>query len=51
MEVLSEGLTGLKGEFTLEDVKEVAGTKAERMLAAMLDRGLCYETRNGFYRA
>lgn len=51
MEILSEGLTGLKGEFTLEDVKEVAGTKAERMLAAMLDRGLCYETRNGFYRA
>ena len=51
MEILSQGLTSIMGEFTLEDVEEVAGARAEKMLSAMLDRGFVYETRPGFYKA
>ncbi|MDO5853072.1 MAG: hypothetical protein Q4Q62_03245 [Thermoplasmata archaeon] len=51
MMILSEGLTRIKGEFTLEDAEEVAGPRAEKMLSAMLARGFVYETRPGFYRA
>ena len=51
MEILSQGLTSIMGEFTLEDVEEVAGARAEKMLSAMLDRGFVYETRPGFYTA
>lgn len=51
MGILSEGLTRILGEFTLDDVREVAGPRAEKMLSAMLDRGFVYETRPGFYRA
>ena len=36
---------------TMEDVEEVAGARAEKMLSAMLDRGFVYETRPGFYKA
>lgn len=51
MDILSQGLTSIKGEFTLDDVREVAGAKAEKMLSAMLDRGFVYETKPGFYRS
>lgn len=51
MSVLAEGLTEIKGEFTLEDVEEYESKRAERMLSAMLDRGYVHETRPGFYRA
>lgn len=51
MEILAKGLTDIKGEFTLSDVEEVAGKRAERMLAAMLDRGIAIEVRAGVYRA
>lgn len=51
MEILSDGLTRMKGEFTLDDVEEYAGAKAEKMLSAMLARGFCYEVGNGRYRA
>lgn len=51
MEVLATGLTSLKGEFTLDDVEDFAGKRAEKMLSAMLDRGFVFETRPGFYKA
>ena len=51
MDVLAEGLTSLRGEFTLEDIEEYEPRRAEKMLSAMLDRGFVHETRPGFYRA
>lgn len=51
MEILAEGLTAIKGTFTLDDVREIAGDKAERMVSAMLDRCLISEVRIGIYRA
>ena len=51
MAILAEGLTELKGEFTMEDVREIAGDKAEKMVTAMLDRCLIIEVRPGRYRA
>lgn len=51
MEVLAEGLTELRGEFTLEDVREFEPRRAERMLEAMLARGFVHETGHGRYRA
>ncbi len=50
MSVLAEGLTKVKGEFTLSDVEEVVGKRAEKMLSAMLDQGYVIETRPGFYK-
>lgn len=51
MEILSAGLTAIKGEFTLDDVREAAGAKAEKILSAMLDRGYVFESKPGFYRS
>ena len=51
MTILAEGLTEIKGTFTLEDVREIAGDKAERMVSAMLDRCLISEVRIGVYKA
>lgn len=51
MDIISQGLTSIKGEFTLDDVEDVVGARAEKMLSAMLDRGFVYETRPGFYKA
>lgn len=51
MDIISQGLTSIKGEFTLNDVEDVVGARAEKMLSAMLDRGFVYETRPGFYKA
>ena len=51
MEILAEGLTDIKGTFTLDDVREIAGDKAEKMVSAMLDRCLISEVRIGVYRA
>ena len=51
MVILAEGLTAIKGTFTLDDVREVAGDRAEKMVAAMLDRCLISEVRIGVYRA
>ncbi len=50
MTILSEGLMELMGEFSLDDMMEIAGPKAEKMLPAMLDRGFIYESRPGFYK-
>lgn len=51
MTILAEGLTEIKGTFTLEDVREIAGNKAEKMVSAMLDRCLISEVRIGIYKA
>ncbi len=51
MEILAEGLTAIKGTFTIEDVREIAGDRAEKMVSAMLDRCIISEVRIGRYRA
>ncbi len=51
MSILAEGLTELQGTFTLEDVRKIAGSKAEKMVSAMLDRCLISEVRIGVYKA
>lgn len=51
MQILAEGLTAIKGTFTLDDVREIAGERAEKMVAAMLDRCIISEVRIGVYRA
>lgn len=51
MDVLSEGLTELYGTFTLEDVEKLEPRNAEKILKAMLDRCIVYETKYGRYRA
>lgn len=51
MEILAEGLTAIKGTFTLDDVREIAGDRAEKMVSAMLDRCMISEVRIGVYRA
>ncbi len=51
MEVLSEGLTAIYGTFTLENIEEFDAKNAEKMLKAMLDRCIVYETKYGHYRA
>ena len=50
-EILAEGLTAIEGTFTLDDVREIAGERAEKMVAAMLDRCIISEVRIGVYRA
>ena len=50
--VLAEGLTAIKGTFTLEDVREIVGEKhAEKYVSAMLDRCIAAEVRIGEYKA
>ncbi|MBO4797509.1 MAG: hypothetical protein J5494_01875, partial [Candidatus Methanomethylophilaceae archaeon] len=51
MSILAEGLSELKGTFTMDDVRRIAGDKAEKMVSAMLDRCLIYESRPGYYKA
>ncbi len=51
MTILAEGLTSIKGEFTLDDMREIAGDRAEKMLSAMLDRCIVSEIRTGRYKA
>jgi len=51
MEVLSKGLTELYGTFTLEDVEKLEPKNAEKMLKAMLDGCIVYETKYGHYKA
>ncbi len=51
MVILAEGLTAIKGTFTLDDVREVAGDRAEKMVAAMLDRCIISEVRVSVYKA
>lgn len=51
MIVLAEGLTEIHGTFTMDHVREFAGARAEKMVAAMLDRCIISEVRHGQYRA
>lgn len=51
MEVLAKGLTEVYGTFTMDDVEAVVGARAEKMVAAMLDRCIISEVRHGRYRA
>ena len=50
--IIAEGLTAIKGTFSLEDVREIVGDKyAEKYVSAMLDRCIVAEVRIGMYRA
>ena len=51
MEILAKGLTAIQGSFTLEDVEEIVGKRAEKMVSAMLDRCMISEFKLGRYRA
>lgn len=51
MEILATGLTEIYGTFTMEDVEAIVGSRAEKMVAAMLDRCMISEVRHGQYRA
>lgn len=51
MTLLAEGLTEIHGTFTMDHVREFAGPKAEKMVAAMLDQCMIYEVGHGKYRA
>ena len=50
MEILAEGLTRIKGTFTLEDVREVDPRNAEKMVSAMLDRCIISEVKIGPFK-
>lgn len=47
MTILSDGLSKIKGEFTLEDVLEVDPKRGEKYLKAMLEQGYVYEVSPG----
>ena len=49
--ILAEGLTKINGSFTLDDIREIVGDKAERYVSAMLDRCIAAEVRIGVYKA
>ena len=49
--VLTEGLTKIKGTFTLSDVKCFEPDDAERTIEMMLDNFLIIEERHGIYRS
>ena len=49
--ILAEGLTRINGSFTLDDIREIVGDKAERYVSAMLDRCIAAEVRIGVYKA
>jgi RNA polymerase subunit RPABC4/transcription elongation factor Spt4 len=50
-ELLSKGLTGIYGTFTLEDVERVDEKNAEKLLNTMLELCLVHEVRPGRYCA
>ena len=49
--ILAEGLTRINGSFTLDDIREIVGDKAEKYVSAMLDRCIAAEVRIGVYKA
>ena len=51
MRILSEGLTGILGTFTLEDIEAVDPKNAKQLLRAMLELCLIHEVRYGVYKA
>jgi len=51
MLILAKGLTGIKGTFTLDDIREIVGDKhAEQYISAMLDRCYISEVKIGHYK-
>lgn len=50
LEILAEGLTSIKGTFTLEDIEEIVGGRAEKFVSAMLDRCIIAEIKPGIYK-
>lgn len=51
LEILAKGLTEINGSFTLEDIREIVGNRAEKYVSAMLDRCIAAEVRVGIYKA
>lgn len=47
MELLADGLTSILGSFSLEDVEEIDPKNAGKILKAMIDSGLVYESGPG----
>ena len=50
MELIAEGLTRIKGTFTLEDVEELVPGKGEQYLKLMLTTCTAYEVGYGKYK-
>ena len=50
MDLISEGLTRIKGEFTINDVEELVPGKGEKYVKAMLTECMIYEVGYGRYR-
>ncbi|MGI6009796.1 MAG: DUF5817 domain-containing protein [Methanomethylophilus sp.] len=50
MDILAEGLTRIYGEWTVDDMRKFEPKNAEKMLSAMLDECLVFETKYGRYR-
>lgn len=50
MDIMAEGLTRIKGEFTEEDVLKLDPERGERLLRTMLERCIVHETKYGHYR-
>lgn len=51
MMLISEGLTRIKGTFTIDDVEELVPKKGEQYVKAMLDSCMIYEVGYGRYKA
>ncbi|MGI5964362.1 MAG: hypothetical protein ACOX8L_00665 [Candidatus Methanomethylophilaceae archaeon] len=51
MEILASGLTEIFGTFTLEDMKKIERKNPEKILGAMLEQCIVFETETGKYRA
>ena len=51
MSVIAEGLTRIKGTFTVEDVDSLVPGKGEKYVKAMLDECMIYEVKYGMYKA
>lgn len=50
LNAICDGLTEIKGDFTVEDVEEVAPGKGEKYVKIMLDECMIYEVSLGKYR-
>lgn len=50
MELICEGLTEIKGTFTVEDVEEIVPGKGEQFVKAMLSSCMIYEVGYGRYK-
>ncbi len=50
LEILSKGLSGLKGTFTIEDLEDVDPKNAKKLLRAMCEGGYIIETKPGEFR-